>query len=45
MTMDLFKIYKKVKIEDDKENCDKRFSGTKPYNLIPVIPSSLKRKE
>jgi hypothetical protein len=43
-TMDLFKIYKRVKLEDDPGNVGEEFNVTISYNHIPVIRSSLKKK-
>lgn len=44
MTMELFKIYKQVKIDEDEENCEKRINISKPYYKIPVVPNPLKNK-
>jgi hypothetical protein len=43
-TMELFKVYKRVKVKDDPENLEEEFNVIHPYNQIAGIRSSLKRK-
>jgi hypothetical protein len=40
--MELFEMYKKVKMQDDPENCSLRYNDDKPYPQIPVIPNPIK---
>jgi hypothetical protein len=42
MTMELFEIYKKVKLTDDGNNLQQKFNRIYPYNFIPVLPNPLK---
>jgi hypothetical protein len=42
MTMELFEIYKKVKVKDDGNNLQQKFNKIYPYNFIPVVPNPLK---
>ncbi|CAL8110814.1 unnamed protein product [Orchesella dallaii] len=41
-TMDLFEVYKKIKLLDDPQNLSQRHNFNRPYNEIPVLPNPIK---
>lgn len=43
-TMDLFQIYRKVKLTDDPDNVHSRVKTSQTYNNIPVLPNPIKVK-
>lgn len=45
ITMDLFNVYKRVKLQDDVGNCESRHNVNVLYNDIPVIPNPFSRKK